>query len=25
MEYNLDIEPDFDNDYYEPTPKRKLK
>jgi len=25
MEYNLDIEPDFENDYYEPTPKRKLK
>jgi hypothetical protein len=24
MEYNLDIEPDFENDYYEPTPKRKL-
>jgi hypothetical protein len=25
MEYNLDIEPDWDNEYYEPTPKRKLK
>lgn len=25
MEYNPEIEPDFDNDYYEPTPKRKLK
>ena len=25
MEYNLDIEPDFENDYYEPTPKRKIK
>ena len=25
MEYNHDIEPDWDNDYYEPTPKRKLK
>ena len=25
MEYNTKIEPDFDNDYYEPTPKRKLK
>tara|TARA_R110000868_G_scaffold254278_1_gene510868 strand:- start:524 stop:1048 length:525 start_codon:yes stop_codon:yes gene_type:complete len=25
MEYNLNIEPDFENDYYEPTPKRKLK
>lgn len=25
MEYNSEIEPDFDNDYYEPTPKRKLK
>ena len=24
MEYNHDIEPDWDNDYYEPTPKRKL-
>lgn len=25
MEYYPEIEPDFDNDYYEPTPKRKLK
>jgi hypothetical protein len=25
MEYNPDIEPDWDNDYYEPTPERKLK
>jgi hypothetical protein len=25
MEYNPDIEPDWDNDYYEPTPKRRLK
>jgi hypothetical protein len=25
MEYNTKIEPDWDNDYYEPTPKRKLK
>ena len=25
MEYNPEIEPDWDNDYYEPTPKRKLK
>ena len=25
MEYNSEIEPDWDNDYYEPTPKRKLK
>ena len=25
MEYNPSIEPDWDNDYYEPTPKRKLK
>ena len=25
MEYNPEIEPDFDNDYYEPTQKRKLK
>jgi hypothetical protein len=25
MEYTPSIEPDFDNDYYEPTPKRKLK
>jgi hypothetical protein len=24
MEYNTKIEPDWDNDYYEPTPKRKL-
>ena len=25
MEYNPEIEPDWDNDYYGPTPKRKLK
>ncbi|NBU82775.1 MAG: hypothetical protein EBS55_14125 [Flavobacteriaceae bacterium] len=25
MEYNPSIEPYWDNDYYEPTPKRKLK
>jgi len=25
IEYNPEIVPDFDNDYYEPTPKRKLK
>lgn len=25
MEYNPNNPPDFDNDYYEPTPKRKLK
>ena len=25
FEYTPTIEPDFDNDYYEPTPKRKLK
>ena len=25
MEYNPEIVPDYDNDYYEPTPKRKLK
>lgn len=25
MEYHPQIIPDFDNDYYEPTPKRKLK
>jgi hypothetical protein len=25
IEYNPDITPDYDNDYYEPTPKRKLK
>jgi hypothetical protein len=25
MECNPEIEPDWDNDYYEPTPKRKLK
>jgi hypothetical protein len=25
IEYTPSIEPDFDNDYYEPTPKRKLK
>ena len=25
MEYNTKIEPDWDNDYYDPTPKRKLK
>lgn len=25
MEYTPSIEPDFDNDYYEPIPKRKLK
>jgi hypothetical protein len=24
IEYNPEIVPDFDNDYYEPTPKRKL-
>jgi hypothetical protein len=25
MEYTPTIEPDWDNDYYEPTPKRKIK
>jgi hypothetical protein len=25
IEYNPEIIPDFENDYYEPTPKRKLK
>jgi len=25
IEYIPEIVPDFDNDYYEPTPKRKLK
>jgi hypothetical protein len=25
IEYNPQIVPDFENDYYEPTPKRKLK
>lgn len=25
IEYNPEIVPDFENDYYEPTPKRKLK
>ena len=25
IEYTPSIEPDFDNEYYEPTPKRKLK
>ena len=25
MEFNSEIVPDFDNDYYEPTPKRKFK
>ena len=25
MEFISEIVPDFDNDYYEPTPKRKLK
>ena len=25
IEYSPEIVPDFDNDYYEPTPKRKLK
>jgi len=25
MEYHPEIVPDFDNDYYDPTPKRKLK
>jgi hypothetical protein len=25
VEYIPEIVPDFDNDYYEPTPKRKLK
>ena len=25
LEYTPSIEPDWDNDYYEPTPKRKLK
>ena len=25
VEYNPEIVPDFENDYYEPTPKRKLK
>jgi hypothetical protein len=25
MEYNPNNPPDFENDYYEPTPKRKLK
>jgi hypothetical protein len=25
MEYNPNNPPDFDNEYYEPTPKRKLK
>jgi hypothetical protein len=25
IEYNPEIVPNFDNDYYEPTPKRKLK
>ena len=25
MEYHPEIEPDWDNGYYEPTPKRKLK
>jgi hypothetical protein len=25
MQYTPTIEPDWDNDYYEPTPKRKLK
>jgi len=25
MEYNTKIEPDWDNDYYEPTPKRKFR
>ena len=25
MEYNLEITPDWDNDYYNSTPKRKFK
>jgi hypothetical protein len=25
IEYNPEVVPDFENDYYEPTPKRKLK